>query len=389
MIKSPVTKPVLSLLILSILFILIPPRIFQGTTTNFYWNILEVGIPDAWQYTSGSSDIVVAIIDSGIDFTHPDLVNSSWKNPGEIPNNKKDDDQNGYVDDIVGWDFRKNDKDPSPPSPPYPASKHGTFIAGLIAADDDNDLFVGVAPEVKIMSLRFLDNDLSFSSADWPKLANAIDYAVKNGARIINLSLQANGIPPNDVYEAIRRAYAAGVIIVGVTGNNEDHVTYPGSYSEVIAVSSTTSSRQLADSSAYGNQTEICSPGDEVYSITGYNSSIVLGSGTSFAAPLVSGAIALMLSMNYSLTNNEIRNLLSISCVDLGEEGKDPLFGFGLLNISAALSHIIPTNHSSTTSSITQLPRIQSDIIVLVFSYGLLLGVMVIFFFRKTNDFSK
>ena len=243
------------------------------------------------------------------------------------------------------------------------------------------------------MSLRFLRSDLSFPYTTWPEFVKAIDYAVDNGAKIINLSLQADKdgtyVPPEYVYDAIQRAFSKQVTIVGVTGNYANRVTYPGNYSEVIAVSATNSSRQIAAFSATGNQTEICAPGEDVYSITGDDTSIITASGTSYAAPLVSGAIALMLSMNYSLTNNEIRNLLSISCVDLGEEGKDPLFGFGLLNISAALSHIIPTNHSSTTSSITQPPRIQSDIIVLVFSYGLLLGVMVVFFFRKKNDFSK
>ena len=368
-------------------FLSISVTVNHSIATSYHWNLQHVGIPQAWQYTTGASDVIVAIIDSGINFSHPDLIDTSWVNSGEIPNNGWDDDNNGYIDDYMGWDFQDNDKNPAPPRAPAEANIHGTFIAGLIAADNDNDLFVGVAPGVKLMSLRFLRDDLSFTYGDWDKLILAIDYAVDNGADIINLSLQAYGIPPTDVYEAIKRAYSSDVIIIGVTGNYENHVTYPGNYSEVIAVSATTSSQEIADFSAFGSQTEICAPGKDVYSINGDDTSIVTGSGTSFAAPLVSGAIALMLSMNISLTNDEIRNLLSISCVDLGEEGRDPFYGFGLLNISAVLSHITPDNrtHTTTTTS-TNIPdpEPQFDLPIIIFSFAVLGGgILTIFIIKK------
>ncbi|MHA1206338.1 MAG: S8 family serine peptidase [Candidatus Hodarchaeales archaeon] len=308
---------------LFIVIIFIPPKMIGGTTLEIYWNLQDVGIPEAWEYTNGSPDIIVAIIDSGVDVNHPDLMNASWINPGEIPSNGWDDDQNGYIDDIKGWDFcgenQNEDNDPSPP-PSTPASKHGTFIAGLIAGDDDNDLFVGVAPNIKIMSLRFLRSDLSFWASDWPNLVKAIDYAVDNGAQIINISMQAYGIPPDYVYEAIQRAYAAGVILVSVTGNNEDHVTYPGNYSEVIAVSATTSTREIADFSSPGDQNEICAPGEDVYSITG--------------------------------------------------------FGYGLLDIPTLLSKVIlPNTTSSITSSV--MVRTELNIPVLIFSYMILTALAV------------
>ncbi|MHA2031438.1 MAG: S8 family serine peptidase [Candidatus Kariarchaeaceae archaeon] len=375
-----------------ILTLIISPQIIRGTTNEIYWNLQDVGIPEAWEYTTGSSEIIVAIIDSGVDLTHPDLVNSSWINPGEIPSNGWDDDQNGYIDDIVGWDFcgdnPSEDNDPSPP-PSTSASKHGTFIAGLIAGDNDNNLFVGVAPNVKIMNLRFLRSDLGFLFSDWPNLVAAIDYAVDNGAKVINLSLQANGIPPNYVHEAIQRAYAAGVIIVSVTGNNEDHVTYPGNYSEVIAVSATNSSREIAEFSSPGDQNEICAPGKDVYSISGYLSYVVTGSGTSYATPLVSGAIALLLSLNSSLNTTEIRDLLHESSIDLGEIGKDPIFGYGLLNIPALLSRVnVASINSSLSTSDTSSETVENNtnIPVLVFSYAILIVVALLTFLR---DFTK
>jgi subtilisin family serine protease len=363
-------------------------NVILSTSLDFQWNIEEVGIPQAWQYTNGSSDVIVAVIDSGIDFSHPDLVNTSWINTGEIPNNGWDDDGNKYIDDYKGWDFQDNDNNPAPPHPPALGSKHGTFIAGLIAADNDNDIFTGIAPNIKIMSLRFLRDNLRFYASDWSKLVSAIDYAIENGADIINLSLQADGIPPIGIHEAIQRAYNAGILIVGVTGNYEDHVTFPGNYSEVIAVSATTNSREIADFSAYGSQTELCAPGADVYSISGYDSSIVTGSGTSFAAPLVTGAIALILSLNQSLTNSEIRDILSKTCLDLGEEGRDSLFGYGLLNVTAALSQVKNINTSSGTTPTTSeppQPRKSYDLELLIISLYLLVGVMIIMIFKRAN----
>ncbi len=334
-----------------------PEKIYCIINPEFQWNLLDVGSENAWYYTQGSSDIVVAVIDSGIDFTHPDLVNQSWINANEIPANGIDDDNNGYIDDFIGWDFRNNDNDPSPGHP------HGTFVAGLIAADNDEDIIVGIAPNIKLMAIRFLDNDNSFSIHDWGMFAEAIDYAVTNGADIINLSIQALATPPKELYDAIKRAYDKGVIIVGVTGNKiglKEHVHYPGNYSEVIAVSATSQSREIADFSCRGEQNEICAPGDEVYSIQPNKWTPQLDSGTSFAAPLVSGAIALMLSINSELSIDSIRTVLHETSIDLGDSGKDPSYGYGLLNVHAALEALISdpllmtlTDHNSSVWGVT------------------------------------
>lgn len=307
------------------------------------WNLIDVGAAKAWNYTQGKSNIVVAVIDSGIDFTHPDLVNQSWKNTAEIPDNGKDDDSNGYVDDIIGWDFRDNDNDPSPGHP------HGTFVAGLIAADDDNHLSVGLAPNIRLMGLRFLDDQNRFGGGDWDMFIETLDYAIDNKADIIQLSIQADGIPPESFHTAIKRAYDSGVVIVSVTGNNEEDVTYPGKYPEVIAVSATTKEREIASFSSPGEENEICAPGSNVSSIYPSKSTLQSGSGTSFAAPLVSGAIALILSLNNTLSIDTIRTILHETSTDLGLNGKDPIFGYGLLNVSAALEKVVTEHNNGIT----------------------------------------
>lgn len=322
------------------------------------WNLINVNTEEAWNFTQGNSDITIAIIDSGIDFTHPDLVNQSWINRDELSGNGKDDDSNGYIDDVSGWDFRDGDNDPSP------GHEHGTFVAGLIAADDDGHLMVGIAPGIKIMNIRFLDDSNSFSGSDWGMFTEAVNYAVENGADIIHMSIQANGIPPSDFYNSLKSAYEQGVIIVSVTGNNQDHVTYPGNYSEVIAVSATTQSQSIASFSSPGDQNEICAPGADVYSIEPGTLSLRTGSGTSFAAPLVSGTIGLMKSLNKDLSTDKIREILHNTSTDLGEVGKDPIFGYGLLNACKALEEVPYTNYNISTTTFSTQTTTQVKFII-------------------------
>jgi subtilisin family serine protease len=348
----------------------------------YNWHLQEVGIENAWSYTQGNKEIVIAVIDSGIDFNHPDLVNQSWINLGEIPENGKDDDNNGYVDDVNGWDFRSNDNDPSPPfassPPPNPPAGHyhGTFVAGLIAADNDADISVGVAPNISLMNLRFLDRNNAFSGYDWGMFTDTINYAVANGANIIHLSIQACGIPPDSFHTAIKEAYESGIAIISVTGNIPNcsppntHVHYPGNYSEVIAVSATSRSREHANFSCFGDQNEICAPGENIYSIYPSINTLNLGNGTSFAAPLVSGTVALMLSLNRYLSIEYIREVLHETSTDLGEIGKDPIYGYGLLNASAALEKVITeyginTSVSKTTQELSFDKRITIFFIIL------------------------
>ena len=298
------------------------------------WGISRINAPQAWHITHGSKDIIIAWIDSGVDFSIPQLAVSMWVNEDEIPENGIDDDRNGYVDDIHGWDFRDNDNSSLLGTKLH---WHGTFTASIIAAWPGDNAIVGIAPGVKIMDLRFLDSKNLFYGSDWKKFAQAINYAVDNGARIINLSVYANAKPPSVLEQAFRRAAQRGVIIVGIAGNDGTaQVSYPGKYDSVIAVSATDRNDQLARFSNYGSEVTVTAPGEKITSL--FPGGIAgTSSGTSFAAPHVTGALALILSVNPSMAADQALAILEGSAMDLGSQGRDRQFGYGLINVYNAV----------------------------------------------------
>ncbi len=308
------------------------------------WGILRIAAPEAWMITHGSSDVTVAVIDTGIDTSIPQLETSMWVNPGEIAGNGRDDDGNGYIDDIHGWDFRDGDNSSLTGSKIH---WHGTFVAGIIAAQPGEVPIVGVAPGVRIMDVRFLDSDNTFSSKDWNTFAEAIEYAVDNGADIINMSIYANSRPPSILQDSVQRAVQAGVIIVGISGNTQNNATgsaeshavlYPGKYDEVYAVSATTETDQLAMFSRLGPEVAFCAPGEGITSFLPGGQSATR-SGTSFAAPHVAGTLALILSAYPSVTPTQAVNLLTGSLIDLGARGVDTSFGQGLIDAFEAVDN--------------------------------------------------
>jgi len=299
------------------------------------WGIRRISVPDAWTITHGRNDVVVAVIDTGIDTSIPQLEASLWVNSGEIPRNGVDDDGNGYVDDINGWDFRDGDNSSLTGTDLH---WHGTFVAGIIAAQPGELPIVGVAPGVRIMDVRFLDSNNQFSSRDWNLFAEAIDYAVDNGADIINMSIYANGRPPATLENAIRRAVQSGVVIIGIAGNTgQIGVLYPGKYSDVYAVSATTENDLLASFSARGPEVSLCAPGEGITSFLP-GGQTATRSGTSFAAPHVTGTLALILSAFPSLSATQAIDVLMGSLIDLGTRGFDSSFGQGLINAFEAVN---------------------------------------------------
>ncbi len=300
------------------------------------WGLVRIAAPEAWSIDHGDPNVVVAVIDSGIDTSIPQLHESMWVNEDEIPGNGIDDDRNGYVDDVHGWDFRDGDNSSLVGTPIH---WHGTFSAGIIAARPGELPIVGIAPGVRIMDVRFLNSDNLFLSSDWHMFAEAIEYAVDNGAQIINLSIFANGRPPGYFEDAVRSAAARGVLIVGISGNTgKAGVLYPGKYEAVYAVSATTQDDLAAEFSSYGPEVFVCAPGERIVSfVPGGGTST--RSGTSFAAPHVSGTLALILSAHPGISQEDAIEILRRSIVDLGTRGFDPWFGNGLINAYEAVSY--------------------------------------------------
>jgi subtilisin family serine protease len=265
-----------------------------------------MGARTAWQ-TSRGGDVTVAVIDTGAQLTHPDLAPNLWTNTGEIAGNGIDDDHNGYVDDVHGYDFVGGDGDPSDDN------GHGTNVAGIIGARGDNRIGVtGVAWRAKLMIVKVLGADGSGTVAD---VASGIRYAVANGAKVVNLSM-AGPDDSADLEAAIAEARDAGVLIVAAAGNSgadlDSTNVFPASSpaDNVIAVASTDESGRLASGSGYGAAAvELAAPGEDIDS-TALNGGYGVRSGTSQAAAHVSGVLALMLAAAPAATWQTVRTAL-------------------------------------------------------------------------------
>src|SRR5215208_921824 len=226
----------------------------NGGTSNVDINALE-----AAAVTQGDSQLVVAVIDDGVDFSHPELAGRAWTNPGEVPNNNLDDDNNGYVDDINGWDFFHGDKTVHDPT----EDRHGTHVSGTIAASIDGQGVVGVAPNVKVMALKFLGPEGGYTS----DAILAIQYAKAEGAKISNNSWGGGPYSPFDqaLYDAINNSGSLFVAAAGNDGSNNDaYPVYPASYDlpNILSVTAVNNQGKLASFSNYGaSSVDISAPG--------------------------------------------------------------------------------------------------------------------------------
>jgi len=294
----------------------------------------DIDAPEAWQVSTGGN-VVVGVIDTGVDYRHPDLDDNMWVNPGEIAGNGIDDDGNGYVDDVHGYDFANDDGDP------MDDHSHGTHVAGTIAAEGNNGTgVVGVNWDAQIMALKFLGSNGYGNTFD---AIQALEYATMMGADLTNNSWSGSSFS-RSLYDAIEAAGRAGQVYVAAAGNNGANTDYspryPSAYDldNIISVAATDNDDRLASFSNYGaTSVDLAAPGVSIYSTTPYGYGSM--SGTSMASPHVAGAAALLLSVNPDLTPAEVKSLL-LDTVDpiAGLAGKTVTGG--RLNIGNAIDAV-------------------------------------------------
>lgn len=346
------------------------------------WYLRQIKADQAWTVTTGTPDVIVAVIDVGVDITHPDIREAIWTNPREIPGDGVDNDRNGYTDDVHGWNFVT--KTPSV----YPLSKsrqsedawsHGTMVASLIGARGNDGLgMVGVAWNVRIMPLVALD---ASGGGDTQNIIQAVRYATNMGADVINLSLAGSEEDPS-LTEMIERAAGAGVVVVAAIGNDDtekaggnidEKPSYPAcgerQQDSVIGVGGTDALDQKAPYANFGKRcTDISAPAYDILadrpsyerglraatnlsgSVMNYREGTI---GTSVAAPLVAGAAALLKSIHPTWTVTQIRERLYATADPLTQEqvpGQKTVLGYGRLNIGRALLDPVVTSTPSPES---------------------------------------
>lgn len=274
----------------------------------------DINATSAWNITTGTPFVIVAVIDSGIRYTHADLADNMWRNPGEIPGNGIDDDNDGYIDDVFGINAITGTGDPADDD------GHGTHVAGIIgSAANNGQPNVGVVWKVRIMACKFLDATGGGKISDEIK---CIDYAISKGAKILNMSFGDNAFSQAE-YDALNRALNNNVLVVASAGNesvNNDSIpTYPANYNlrNIISVAAFNRYNQIADFSNYGaNTVHIAAPGESIFSCwNGSDYDYKTESGTSMAAPYVSGVAALVASVFPGINVTQLRSQILQSSV--------------------------------------------------------------------------
>lgn len=312
------------------------------------WNLNAINAPEVWAHGYTGEGIVVAVLDTGVDYNHTDLNANIWVNSGEIAGDGIDNDGNGYVDDVRGWNFDANNNEP------MDRDGHGTHVAGTIAGEKNSFGVTGVAYNAEIMAVKVLGDD---GSGTYTAIADGIRYAVDNGAHIINMSL--GGGYSYSIDAAIQYAQQHGVFVAIASGNESAAVpSYPAQhaseYTNVISVGAHDRTNDLADfSNRVGNSqaVQVDAPGVNIYSALP-NRSYARFNGTSMATPHVAGLAALALSANPNLSASELRTLI-VDGADRQIDGSDSIGG---INAANTVAWAVGYQTSAGTSSVSAPP---------------------------------
>ncbi|MEW6403623.1 MAG: S8 family serine peptidase [Chloroflexota bacterium] len=294
-------------------------------------NLALIQVPMAWDLARSSKEVIVAVVDTGVDTTHPDLVDHLWQNKSEANGSAGvDDDNNGYVDDVWGWNMVEGNNHVRDDH------GHGTHVSGIIGAVADNGMGVaGIAPNARILTVKALDAQ-GFGS--YSQIAEAIVYATSQGARIINLGLGGEG-NSQVLHDAIDYALGHGVIVVAAAGNTgADLPIYPAAYAGVLSVGALDNGLTWATFSSFGSNTTLSAPGIDIYS-TYPGGSYSQMSGTSMASAEVSGIAAMLAGQDQFVIPAHIRDALISVSFDLGAPGWDPFYGFGIVHALDSLQY--------------------------------------------------
>jgi subtilisin family serine protease len=296
-----------------------------------------IQMTEAWDISTGSRGIVIAVLGTGVDVNHPDLKDNIWVNKAEIAGNGIDDDKNGYIDDVHGWNFEEANGNVSP-NTSYSSSNHETQVAGVIGAIGNNGKgVVGVNWQCSIMVLRLSPNYTS------KEVAAALDYAAANGARVANMSFGGDAFGPEGdrvVKTAIDNAFSKGVLLVASAGNSDSSQPhYPAAYYNVMAVASTNGEDTKTGHSTFGPWVDIAAPGTDIVT-TDVDNKYISTAGTSFSSPYVAGVAALLFAHRPNLTHVQARAILENTTDPLYYGDLDPnlcYIGTGRVNAYKAL----------------------------------------------------
>lgn len=361
-------------------------QIVNDSLIQQQWYLETIKAREAWQITTGSQDIIIGVIDTGIDYTHPDLKGSLWINNAEKNGiSGIDDDNNGFIDDSVGWDFTDAPRfsdggdyiDPdNDPIDEY-GSGHGTQIAGIIAAQANNEIGIaGIGPNLSVMNIRagtasgYLEED---------DVANALIYALDNGAKIVNMSFGDVALS-RFLKDIIYYTYQQGLVLIASAGNSgNDEIHYPSGLAETISVGATDKDDNITGFSNYGPTIDCVAPGSEILS-TAVNGKYNVVSGTSFSTPIVSAIAGLILSVNPDFSSERVRNILKTSADDILYYGWDTYSGAGRVSAFNAvnvpdggiLKLIEPMPNSSTAMDKISIigTALHPDIKSILLEYG-------------------
>ncbi len=304
------------------------------------WNLNQINAELAWDLTTGNN-VKIAMVDDAVQLSHPDLTANIWTNPGEIPNNGIDDDGNGYIDDVNGWDAANNDNDPNPPANASSSYfSHGTHCAGIAAAVTDNNTGISsIGFNSTLIPVKIAHSSTSMLTGAYA----GVDYAIASGAQIISMSW-GGGAYSTTYQNLFNYAHSQGIVCIAAAGNSSSSAPmYPASYNHVISVGSTNSSDQKSSFSNFGSTIDVMAPGSGIYSTVPQNG-YAYKSGTSMACPLVSGLAALMIAKDPSISPDDLELCLKNTCdnIDSQNPGYIGNIGAGRINALAALQCLKP-----------------------------------------------